>query len=381
MLLQDLLIVTPGQAVRPASIEIAPDGTIAALHDTPASWPHDLDIVFDGKAKLYAFPGFIDIHSHGANGADVSDAKPDAIHTFAQAKLKEGVTTLLPTTWTASPEHLVEMAQAVAAYREAGEPFARTPCLHVEGPFLNPRQAGAQDPQHMRAPDVEEIRRLNQVCPVGLVSLAPELPEAGDFIRAMGDLHIMCSAAHSAATYQQFLDARQAGLAHLTHFCNQMSPLHHREIGLVGAGLLDDSVMIELIPDLLHLNADMLRLLFKHIPCDRIMLITDSMAASHLGDGEYPIGDTIITVKDGAARIPAGNLAGSVLQYNESVRHIREITGLPLPIIAKTTGANQAHSLKLHDRGHLRPGQLADIVLLDNNFEVQAVFVGGHQRV
>ncbi|MCB1232501.1 MAG: amidohydrolase family protein, partial [Verrucomicrobiae bacterium] len=253
--------------------------------------------------------------------------------------------------------------------------------LHVEGPYLNPDQAGAQDPRQMRSPDVEEIRALAEICPIGLISLAIELEGAPDFIRGMREMGIVCSAAHSAATFTEFQVAREAGLGHLTHYCNQMSALHHRNVGLVGAGLLDDEVLIEVITDTIHLCPDMIRLVFKHRSCDQLMIITDSIAASHLGDGSYPLGDTVITVKDGAARIPAGNLAGSILQFHHGLKNVAELTGLPLNDLAKTTAANQARSLGLHDRGQIQQGKLADLTLLSREFEVRAVFVGGEQRL
>jgi len=372
--------VTPGEPIHPVSIEIADDGTIARIHEA-GELPAGADVIFEGDGELLAFAGFIDIHTHGANGFDLSHATLEAVRTIAEAKLKEGVTTFLPTTWTESREAIRDMARAAAEYRSEGKSFARTPFLHVEGPYINPDQAGAQDPKHMRPPDVEEIRALTELCPVGLISLAIELDGAPEFIRAMDEMNIVCSAAHSAATFGEFQTAREAGLKHLTHFCNQMSKLHHREVGLVGAGLLDDAVKIELITDTIHLNPDMIRLVFKHRNCDQLMIITDSIAASHLGDGDYPLGDTVITVKDGAARIPAGNLAGSIVQYHQGVRNVAKLTGVPLPDLAKCTGFNQAHSLGLTDRGAIEEGLLADVTLLNRDFDVQAVFVGGERKV
>lgn len=374
----DVLLVSPNSLIRPVSIEIGEDGFIAQIHeghDPPAG----CRVIFDGGGEVRLFAGFVDIHTHGANGFDLSNASLEALETMAEAKLAEGVTTFLPTTWTASPEQTVAMVEAAAAYR-ANQRFARTPFLHIEGPYLNTDQAGAQDPGNMRPPDAEEIGRLHEICPVGLVSLAVELDGALEFIREMTTMNIATSAAHSAATYAEYLEARNAGLGHLTHYCNQMSGLHHREIGLVGAALLDDEVMIEMICDTIHLCPDMIRLAFKHRSCDRIMLITDSIAASHLGDGIYPLNDTEITVKDGAARIPAGNLAGSIVTFDEAFRNVAAITELPLNELAKTCGANQCKSLRLKDRGAVQQGMLADLTLLTPDLEVVATYVGGEQR-
>lgn len=374
----DVLLVSPNDLVRPVSIEMGENGLIGQIHDghTP---PAGSRVIFDGGGEVYATAGFIDIHTHGARGFDLSYATLEAVETMAEAKLAEGVTTFLPTTWTASPEHKIAMAKAAGAYHR-NQRFARAPFLHVEGPYLNPAQAGAQDTRYMRAPDAAEIRNLHEICPVGLVSLAVEIEGALPFIREMSKLGIVTSAAHSAATYAEFCEARRAGLTHLTHYCNQMSGLHHREVGLVGAGLLDDTVMIEMICDTVHLCPDMIRLAFKHRSCDQIMLITDSIAAAQLGDGRYPLHDGEIIVKDGAARIPAGNLAGSIVTFDLSLRNVVKITGLPLNELAKTCSANQARSLKLNDRGRIKQGLLADLTLLTPELDVVAVYVGGEQR-
>ncbi|MDF2378210.1 MAG: N-acetylglucosamine-6-phosphate deacetylase [Verrucomicrobiales bacterium] len=374
----DVLLVSPNSLIRPVCVEIDDAGKIGQVfegHDPPAG----SHVIFDGAGDTYLTAGFIDIHTHGANGFDLSDATPEAVETMARAKLAEGVTTFLPTTWTATPEHTRQMAEAAAAYRE-NQRFARTPFLHIEGPYLNPDQAGAQDVRYMRPPDLAEIEALNAVCPVGLLSLAIEREGALDLIRELRRRGIVTSAAHSAATYAEFVEARNAGLGHLTHYCNQMSALHHREVGLVGGGLLDDNVMIELICDGIHLSPDMIRLAFKHRSLERLMLITDSMAASHLGDGTYPLHDGEIIVKDGAARIPAGNLAGSVVTFDEALRKAVKYTGLSLNDIVRTTGANQAKSLGLRDRGSIKQGYLADLTLLSPGLEVIAVYVGGEQR-
>ena len=368
-------ICSPERNQDTANIVVSANGKIAAIgSETPDGK------IFDAGGLL-AFAGFIDIHTHGANGGDVTHGTEDSLRIMAEAKLREGVTTFLPTTWTEAQDVQLSMARGVAAYRER-EDFARAPALHVEGPYLNPAQAGAQNPDLMRAPNVEEVRELAAICPVALLSLAVELDGAEEFIAAMKTDGIVTSAAHSAATREDFIKARAAGLAHLTHYCNQMSPLHHRSVGLVGSALLDDEVMIELICDTIHLCPDMIELVFKLRSTDQLMLITDSIAASHLGDGTYKLGEAAdITVIDGVARIAAGNLAGSTLQFHDGLRNVAGITGLPLPELAKCTAANQARSLGLADRGKLEPGLLADIVLLNDEFGVEAVFVGGERKV
>lgn len=326
-------------------------------------------------------PGFIDIHAHGADGADVCDDDLEAIRHIARRKLQEGVTTWLPTTLTQSREKLRSIAAKVAAYA-ASPDFTRCPGLHVEGPFISREMAGAQNPEFVRLPDVEELRELVETCPVSVLSLAPELPGALEMIRWASERGIVCSAAHTRAGFADIEAARQAGLRHLTHFANAMTPLHHREIGVVGAGLLNEGLMLEFIPDGVHLSPEMLRLLVKVVPIERLMMITDSMAGSWIGEGEVKLGGLDVVVKDGAARLKEGGaLAGSVLRFNEGLRILATTTGLPLSRLVAATSWNQARSLGLADFGKLESGFHADLVILNDDLSVWRTLVGGKVAV
>ncbi|MFK5920867.1 MAG: amidohydrolase family protein, partial [Verrucomicrobiota bacterium] len=275
-LIHNCKLLTPGEEIRCASINIDAQGCIADVVAGDAETASGSS--YDAQG-YYAVPGFIDIHTHGVKGCDLSDATEEAVRTISETKLREGVTTYLPTTLTLPPENLKDMAAAVAEYRK-NEEFARTPSLHIEGPYISPDCLGAQNGAYVRLPDADEILELNEIAPVGVVSLAVEMEGAVDFISEMKRHGITTSGAHSAATYDQFCAGREAGLTHLTHYCNQMTPLHHREVGLVGAALLDDEVMTEMICDRIHLCPEMIRIAFKCRPLETIMLITDSMAAS-----------------------------------------------------------------------------------------------------
>ena len=342
------------------------------------------DVEIEGAALLIengriavVMPGFFDIHSHGADGHDVCDNSLEAVRHIARRKLQEGVTTWLPTTLTQPQEKLEEIAAKCAQYM-ANPEFCRTPGLHVEGPFINRKNAGAQNPEFVRPPEFEELRRIHEIAPALIVSLAPDIEGAGEVIRKAAAIGITSSAAHTSASAACIFAAKQAGLRHLTHFCNAMTPIHHREIGVVGAGLLDDSLMIELICDAIHLCPDMLRLVFKLVPIERLMMITDSMAASWIGEGEVKLGGLDVIVKDGKAVLKEGGaLAGSALLFNEGLKNVASITGLPLHQIVKTTSWNQARSLGLEGFGKLEPGFHADIVILNDDFSVWKTLVGG----
>ncbi|MFV0416108.1 MAG: N-acetylglucosamine-6-phosphate deacetylase [Chthoniobacterales bacterium] len=373
-------VVTPDQVIE-GSI-LCQDGRIVDF-GPHVKKPADGNIsVFDAGGRQ-VLPGYIDIHSHGANGVDTNEADPkknaadDVIAQIAQKKLAEGVTTWLPTTVTLSGERLKEIAQGVQKYRDSPT-AARVPGLHVEGPFLNKNFIGAQDPEYAIDPDFDLVKQLHALCPVRLLSLAIELPGALDVIKNCRSLDIVSSCAHSAATYAEFKKARQAGLGHLTHFCNQMTPLHHREIGLVGAGLLDPNVKTELICDGLHVQEDMLKLIFTHISPDRILLITDSMSASWLGDGSYLLGELQVEVKNNAAHIAGTNtLAGTTLRFDHGVELAARVSGFAAPEISRIASTNQARSLGLTDRGEIKSGLLADLVVVEKDYRLHQTILGG----
>lgn len=352
-------------------------GRILSLHAAEETVAADEILDAGGRVLM---PGFIDIHAHGADGADVCDGTVEAIHHIARRKLLEGVTTWLPTTLTQPEERLKEiLAVCAEALREGG--LCRMPGLHLEGPFINAAKAGAQNPQYVRLPDVRELRELHAIAPLRIVSLAPEMPGALEVIHAARELGIICSGAHTAATYQEVMKAKAGGLSHLTHFGNAMTPLHHREIGVVGAGLLDDGLMLELICDGVHLSEEMLELVFRRVPVERLMLITDSVAASWREDGPMLLGGLPAQIRDGVVRLESGALAGSALRFNEGVARVAGLTGLPLAEITKVTSWNQARSLGLDAVGKLEPGYHADLVLLEQDFSVHGVWVAGVRKV
>ena len=335
------------------------------------------DTVIDAAGNM-VMPGFIDVHCHGRSGVDFSDAADAALDTIARDKLSEGVTTLLPTTLTLPTEQLAAALATARHYVDAGSPGCDVPAVHLEGPFINPKCLGAQNPAFVRDPDIAEVMRLNAVFPVKKVSFAVEMPGAARFAAELREQGITPSCVHSAATYTQFKAAYDHGLRDLSHFCNQMTALHHRDIGLVGAGLAHRDVFIEFICDKLHICPDMIRLVFQIKGAEHIQLITDAMRASGLPDGPSDLGGLPVIVKNGEARLASnGALAGSTLQLCNALRNVREVTGLPLKELVKCTSWNQACSLGLCGLGRIAPGYRADIVILDDAFKVVRAIVKG----
>ena len=383
-LIKNAYIVSPGYEFDGGAI-IIQNGKIEKVLQPGTPLPTDTDWIYDAEGQL-VMPGFIDVHTHGAAGVDVCDVDtPTAIETIAKAKLEEGCTSWCPTTLTVASTDLEKALQHVAAYR-TNETYAKVLGVHLEGPFINPACCGAQNPAFLRKPNIEEVKRLNAITSVCQISFAPE-SEVGNgarFAQECLEMGIVPSAGHTKCSYKEFKAVYAAGLRHLTHFCNQMTPLHHRDIGLVGAGLLLDDLRTEMICDKIHLCPEMIELTFQTKDIESILLITDSMRASHMPDGPSSLGGLDVIVKDGAARLASnGALAGSILRMNVALKNVWEITGMPLSVLIKTTSYNQALEHGLEDAlGCIEPGYTADITVLDDEtFDVKAVFINGEKRL
>jgi N-acetylglucosamine-6-phosphate deacetylase len=273
---------------------------------------------------------------------------------------------------------LAKALENAAEYAAGDSVGAKVPGVHLEGPYINEKCLGAQNPAYVRKPDIEEVKALDSIHKVLKVSYAVEVEGGKEFASQLLAAGITPSCVHSKATYAEFAAAYDHGLRNLSHFCNQMTALHHRDIGLVGAGLAHKEVFIEMICDKIHLCSDMIKLIFQLKDLEHILLITDACQAAGMPDGEYEIGGLPLILKDGAARLASnGALAVSVLVMNKALKNVYEITGLPLKELVKTTAWNQACSLGMRDLGRIEAGYIADMVLLDDEFEVCSVWVNG----
>ena len=377
LIISNAHIVSPDLDVECGSIEVEA-GKITAVFDDARALS-DADQIIDAGGR-YVMPGFIDIHAHGADGRDVCDNDLESIRHIAKRKLGEGVTTWLPTTLT-QPQDLLEQIATKCAQYMSDQEYAKAPGMHVEGPYINRDNAGAQNPQYVRKPSWDELKMIVSKAPVSILSIAPDIEGALDCIDEARRAGIICSGAHSSATHEQMRTAQKAGLTHLTHFGNAMSALHHREIGMVGSGLIDEDLKMELICDGVELCPDFIKLMFRMKSIDQLMLITDSMSGSWIDSGQVQLGGLDVIIDGGQARLKdSGALAGSVLRFNEGLRNVSDWTGLPLSQLVKATSWNQAQSLGLAGLGRIEPGYCADIVILNKDFSVWRTMVDGEER-
>ena len=329
----------------------------------------------------YVAPGLIDVHCHGFLGWDASNGDVAELRRMSRDCAAHGVTAWLPTTMTLPWPRLEACFAAIrAAMRESLAPEwrgARVLGCHAEGPFINPARAGAQSREAIQTPDIEKLRPWADV--VRLMTVAPELPGALDFIARARGLGVRASMGHTNATSVQARAGIEAGIDHATHLFNAMPPLAHREPGAVGAALWDDGVYCELIADTFHVAPLLFRLLAR-LKGDHLVLITDSIASARLPDGEYDQMGQQVVVDGIHCRFPDGTIAGSCLTMDLAVRNLMAHAGLPLWQAVNMASLSPARSIGVDDaKGSLAPGKDADVVIADGDFHVRATFVGGEE--
>ena len=344
---------------------------------------------------LYLSPGFIDIHVHGGGGADFMDADAAACRTALLSHMRHGTTTIVPTTLCAEDEELARVFESIIEIKNSSEAktLPHIPGVHLEGPFINPGEAGAQDPEYIKTPSPDAWRKILDMAKGELLILtvAPELDGADRMCRELKDEGIVFSAGHSKATYDEAIRAYDSGFTMATHTYSSMSTIvrvrGERIPGLLEASLLRDDVTCEVIADGRHLPEPLLRLIVRMKGTDRIVLVTDAMRGAGMPDGEYLLGSLTrgqrVLVFDGIAHMPDGvSFAGSVATADRLVRVMTKVAGVPLFEAVKMITANPAREIRLADRrGAIKEGYDADIVLFDGDINVKAVFIGGEKTL
>ena len=324
-------------------------------------------------------PGLIDVHVHGAMGADTMDADTGGLARMARFFAHHGVTAFLATTMTADHASTLAAVQSVAAVGPQPHVNGAT-CLgvHLEGPYISPHYPGAQLSDAIRPADLDEFAELVAAGPVRMITLAPEQPGGLDLVREAVRRGIVAVAGHTAATYEQCEAGIAAGITQATHTYNAMTGLHHRRPGTLGSVLTNDAVYAQLIADTIHVHPAAMRVLARCKGVARTVLITDAMRAAGLPPGRYALGGQPVTVTDGECRLADGTLAGSVLTLEKGLANFLAAAGIDLATGWPASSASPAASLGLLDeRGQLTPGSHADLVLLDSALTVVATVVGG----
>ena len=317
----------------------------------------------------YVIPGLVDVHFHGCMGEDFSDATPDGLQKIADFELSQGVTYLCPAGMTLPEDQLTAICKNAAAHRAKNAGGAEVAGVHLEGPFLCMAKKGAQNGDYLHDPDAAMLKRLQEAAEgcVKLVTLAPEQPESAGFIKAAAEMGIHVSLGHTVANYDTAKAAFAAGADHATHLYNAMPPLAHRDPGVIGAAYEFPSVKPELICDGIHIHPSVVRLTFGLFGKERMIIISDSLRATGMPDGEYPFGGQTIEVHGNRATILGHpeTLAGSVTSLMGCLRQAISF-GIPVADAVRACTYNPAQSIGIDDRtGTLDVGKEASIVLLD----------------
>lgn len=356
------------------------DGKFMGLYENDSQLNGEYTLI-DYSNKIVG-PGFVETHIHGFLGKDVMDGEIEGLNTIAQGLLSTGVTSWLPTTLTSSRQSLNDVCQLI------GENYqnikgAKIQGIFLEGPYFTTKHKGAQNPDYMSDPVIDELKNWqalsNQL--IKKIALAPEREHVIPFVEYAQSQNIKVGLAHSEASFKQAEKAVKAGANIFIHTYNGMSGLHHREPGMVGAAMTLEHCYAEVIADGQHVHPKAIEVLVKSRGVEEVILITDSMRAAGLGDGRSRLGEFEVEVKDGCARlVEGGSLAGSILKMNEAVKNIVDWGIVDLPSAVRMASINAAKSVGIEEKcGAIKLGFDADFIVLNQNNELEATYLNGQK--
>ncbi len=349
------------------------------ITDITKSLKKDIEVK-DYTSKIVA-PGYFDTHVHGYGGHDVMDATIEGLLEISKGVVSTGVTSFLATTLTDSFERLSNACENVGKYKNLCQ-GAKIQGIFLEGPFFTEKYKGAQNPQYMSAPSMEKLKSWNDISGklVNKIAISPEYEGTSEFIKEVVELGVYVALAHSDATYEQAKEAVKSGASIFVHTYNAMSPLHHRNPGMVGASLTTDTFN-EVICDGHHVHPGAVDVILRAKSPDKTVLITDCMMAGGMKDGDYKLGEFDVKVEKGTARLSSGSLAGSILSLSQAVKNVYE-WGLVSKLEAvKMASLIPAKSVGIDDKiGSIAIGKCADINILDDNLNVLEVFIDGDKK-
>ncbi len=327
------------------------------------------------RTSGYISAGFIDIHTHGAVSYDFMDEKEEAIERIAKEAVKHGTTSLLATTITMDADRIKKALDRVRNYQRTTG--ANILGVHLEGPFLSRKYLGAQNGKYLIKATDDFITSYKDI--IKIITLAPEEDDNFNYIKKWVNEGIVISMGHTNATYREAKGAFEHGVSHVTHIFNAMRPLHHREPGALGASLMLDFTA-ELITDGYHVDPALYPFIIKNKGIDNVVLVTDSIRAAGLSDGEYELGGQNVMLKNGKCTLPSGQLAGSVHTMNRAIKNMMDNTDLAFYDVVKMATINPARVINEKNKGYLKEGYDADIVVFDNEYNIKMVFVMGEPQ-
>lgn len=319
-------------------------------------------------------PGFVDPHTHGSVGVDALSMNEKGLRKWEEFLYSQGVTYFLPTTMSSTPSAVLSAARTVKDYLD-NNPETSVGGVHYEGPYLSLKRKGAQNPELIRRINLEEIEET-LIEPVRLITIAPELERFSQAQDLIQKRNITVSLGHTDASFDDMERAYNQGCDRITHFPNGMNTLHHRDLGCVGA-VLSLPFSVEMIMDGIHSLPGFVKLVYDIKGASKIMIVTDTIDATAMPDGEYELGGQKVILKNGRPRLEDGTIAAAVLVFSEAVRNFKTFTNCSLKELARVSSFNALSSLKIEDRGRLSRGYKADLVLLNEDLQVKQTVLGG----
>ena len=364
MILRNALVLNDDFRFQKADLKFG--ATIEEIGDIREADQEEMDL-----QGLRVIPGLVDIHTHAAMGVSAGCAAED-YKTWRDFLLKNGVTTFFPTTVTGSFADICSWLQEL-------RDNSQVEGVNLEGPYLNPERRGAHVKSLIRPLEKEELQAFQEAAggKIKLTTIAPEYGENLKYIPWVKEMGITVSLGHSSADYDNAKEAIRLGADHVTHLFNAMNPLHHRQPGLLGAAVEDDRVFCEVICDGIHVHNAVLKMIYRALGSERMVIISDSMEATGLSDGCYTLGPNQVIVTDGIARTKDGAIAGSTYTLSMMVRNLLSI-GISMEEAVKMASLTPARSVHIQDRkGSIAPGKDADLVVVDEDFRIVHTFVRG----
>lgn len=376
ILFRNIKLITPNEVLHDYGLVIR-QGKITNIDLEQNINLESINKVIDGKG-LYLSPGFIDIHNHGNSGYDFMDASKEAIENISKYHLRNGVTSFLGTVITQSYDNMVKAARNISDYNK--DNYSQLIGIHLEGPFFSIIKKGAQPEKYIKEADISFTKNIVDMfgSKLKMISLAPEKDGALELISYLKNKNITVSMAHSNATYDETIEGLNKGVTVATHLYNGMRSFTHREPGIIGAALIDHRVFCEIIYDRIHLHDGAAQIAIKMKTKERIILVSDAMRATGLSDGIYELGGQEVIVKEGAARLKDGSLAGSTLNLRRAVHNMIKYLNVTICDAVRMASLTPARAIKVDDKkGSIELGKDADLILFDDDINIECVLIGG----